>query len=170
MQAKISSFFKPHCDPLQSCDQIDGSKGEIFAKNDRPEILVTYKCRDPKPNEAISGAEVNQSNSNEMERANESSSNTSQQSRSCGQILNKKRSYSQFHLELGQSDFLLHTCSVCGLMYARGDEGDEKVHKTFHKDYYQGVQFKGWRSERVVFKCNNNGDRIVLVLDGTTSY
>ncbi|KAB2034994.1 hypothetical protein ES319_D04G121900v1 [Gossypium barbadense] len=31
-----------------------------------------------------------------------------------GRNLNKKRSYAQFHLELGQSDFLLHACSICG--------------------------------------------------------
>ncbi|KAM0883431.1 hypothetical protein ACQ4PT_031654 [Festuca glaucescens] len=31
-------------------------------------------------------------------------------------VLNKKRSYGQFHLELGQPDFLLHTCAVCGMM------------------------------------------------------
>lgn len=59
-----------------------------------------------------------------------------------GKHVNKKRSYAQYHLELGQSDFLLHTCSVCGLRYALGDEGDEKVHKTFHKIYYEGIQFK----------------------------
>lgn len=27
-------------------------------------------------------------------------------------------------------------------MYACGDEGDEKVHKEFHKDYTHGIQFK----------------------------
>ena len=59
-----------------------------------------------------------------------------------GKLVNKKRSYAQYHLELGQSDFLLHTCSVCGLRYARGDEGDEKVDKTFHKSYHEGIQFK----------------------------
>lgn len=57
-------------------------------------------------------------------------------------IKNKKRSYAQFHLELGQSDFLLHTCSTCGIKYAPGDKEDEKAHKTFHKDYTHGIQFK----------------------------
>ena len=57
-------------------------------------------------------------------------------------VLNKKRSYAQFHLELGQSDFLLHTCATCGFKYAAGDEGDETVHKTFHKNYTHGIQFK----------------------------
>ncbi|KAE9451264.1 hypothetical protein C3L33_16841, partial [Rhododendron williamsianum] len=50
----------------------------------------------------------------------------------------RQRSFAQLHLDLGQSDFLLHTCSVCGFMYACGDEGDEKV----HKDYTHGIQFK----------------------------
>ncbi|RVW42752.1 Protein chromosome transmission fidelity 7 [Vitis vinifera] len=56
--------------------------------------------------------------------------------------LNKKRNYAQFHLELGQSDFLLHSCSTCGLKYAPGDEGDEQVHKAFHKNFTHGIQFK----------------------------
>ncbi|KAF5948094.1 hypothetical protein HYC85_014051 [Camellia sinensis] len=55
---------------------------------------------------------------------------------------NKKRSYVQLHLDLGQSDFLLCTCSICGFKFACGDEGDEKVHKEFHKDCSHGIQFK----------------------------
>jgi hypothetical protein len=54
----------------------------------------------------------------------------------------KKRTYAQFHLELGQSDFVLHTCSVCGMMYARGNDDDEKVHKAYHRSYFEGVPFK----------------------------
>lgn len=61
---------------------------------------------------------------------------------STNRALNRKRSYAQYHLELGQSDFLLHTCSICGLKYSRGDEEDEKVHKAFHMNYYRGIQFK----------------------------
>ncbi|GAB4832832.1 hypothetical protein Ancab_006847 [Ancistrocladus abbreviatus] len=86
--------------------------------------------------------------------------------RSSGKVLNKKRSYAQFHLELGQSDFFLHTCSVCGIKYAKGDEGDEKVHNYFHKSYTHGIQFKGWRNERVVPvpEVVDKG-RVVLVLN-----
>ncbi|XP_042380009.1 protein CHROMOSOME TRANSMISSION FIDELITY 7-like isoform X2 [Zingiber officinale] len=62
--------------------------------------------------------------------------------RDSSRILKKKRSYAQYHLELGQSDFLLHSCSVCGMMYACGDESDEKLHRDFHKKYYEGIQFK----------------------------
>ncbi|KAF7113317.1 hypothetical protein RHSIM_RhsimUnG0138100 [Rhododendron simsii] len=81
-------------------------------------------------------------------------------------ILKKKRSYAQLHLDLGQSDFLLHTCSMCGFMYACGDEGDEKVHKEFHKDYTHGIQFKGWHHERVVNLPSTTAGRVILVLDG----
>ncbi|KAM0839616.1 hypothetical protein ACQ4PT_060212 [Festuca glaucescens] len=87
--------------------------------------------------------------------------------RSCGggatdaKVLNKKRSYGQFHLELGQPDFLLHTCAVCGMMYARGNDEDEKVHRAYHKSYFQGVPFKGWRDETVVAR-SEGGDRIIL--------
>lgn len=55
---------------------------------------------------------------------------------------NKKRSYAQVHLEFGQSDFLLRTCSECGIKYAPGDEGDEKAHTAFHRNYTQGLQFR----------------------------
>lgn len=59
-----------------------------------------------------------------------------------GRNLNKKRSYAQFHLELGQSDFLLHGCSTCGVKYSPGDEADERNHSIFHKNFTLGVQFK----------------------------
>ncbi|TVU15367.1 hypothetical protein EJB05_38885, partial [Eragrostis curvula] len=81
-----------------------------------------------------------------------------------GELRSKKRTYAQFHLELGQSDFLLHTCSVCGMMYARGNEDDEKVHKAYHKSYFEGVPFKGWRNETVIAK-SEGGDRVILVTD-----
>lgn len=68
-------------------------------------------------------------------------------------VLTKKRSYAQYHLELGQSDFLLHTCSTCGFKYATGDEEDEKVHNSFHKTYTHGIQFK-------VQSCNLFGYRL----------
>lgn len=67
-------------------------------------------------------------------------------------VLNKKRKYAQFYLELGQSDFLLYTCTVCGFKYARGDEGDEKFHKTFHKNYTHGIPFKVTQQQSMLFQ------------------
>ena len=57
-------------------------------------------------------------------------------------LRNKKRSYVQFHLELDQSNFVLHTCKICVIKYAKGDEADEKIHSTFHKNYSIGIPFK----------------------------
>lgn len=57
-------------------------------------------------------------------------------------VKNKKRSYAQFHLEFGQSDFLLHTCSTCGVEFSPGNVDDEKNHTQFHKCYMQGIQFR----------------------------
>ncbi|KAF2289646.1 hypothetical protein GH714_037680 [Hevea brasiliensis] len=86
------------------------------------------------------------------------------ESRRSGKVLNKKRSYAQFHLDLGQSDFNFRTCSACGVKYAPGEEEDEKNHKTFHRNYTHGFQYKGCRNERVVhMPCSELG-RIVLVL------
>ncbi|KAI4377430.1 hypothetical protein MLD38_015054 [Melastoma candidum] len=62
----------------------------------------------------------------------------------------RKRSYGQFHLEFGQSDFLMRTCSECGMKYSPGDQGDEKAHMEFHKNYTHGIRFKGWCNERIL--------------------
>ncbi|KAK4340391.1 hypothetical protein RND71_041853 [Anisodus tanguticus] len=78
-----------------------------------------------------------------------------------GKVLNKKRKYAQFYLELGQFDFLLHTCTVCGFKYAKGDEGDEK----FHKNYMHGIPFKCWWNERILQIPSLAIGRIILVLD-----
>ncbi|KAK6944110.1 N-acetyltransferase ESCO, zinc-finger, partial [Dillenia turbinata] len=83
--------------------------------------------------------------------------------------LGKKRSYAEQHLEFGQSDFLWRTCSTCGLKYSPGEDGDEKVHKSFHKNYTHGIQFKGWCNERVVYTDSTTGDRVILVLDDDSS-
>ncbi|XP_028547976.1 protein CHROMOSOME TRANSMISSION FIDELITY 7 isoform X2 [Dendrobium catenatum] len=83
--------------------------------------------------------------------------------------LSKKRRYEQYHLDFGQSDFILYSCSVCGLMYSRGVEEDERVHRKFHQDYDRGIQFKGWHNERVVSDPWTKGDRILLILDSDSS-
>lgn len=66
-------------------------------------------------------------------------------------VVNKKRSYAQYYLELGQSDFLLHQCAVCGMMYARGDPADEKAHKSYHKEYFEGIAFRVFALSLLLF-------------------
>ncbi|XP_058086426.1 protein CHROMOSOME TRANSMISSION FIDELITY 7 [Magnolia sinica] len=179
MQVKIDAFFKPSTpkdhDPVLFSDNIDD-----LTSSKAQEIRVTYTRRTPKPNpsEDDNGCEFGarlkeevqliglDSNLDDQEVGSINSMDSPVKSASLGKILNKKRSYAQYHLELGQSDFLLHTCSVCGLKYARGDEDDEGVHNEFHKNFSLGIQFKGWRNERVISSTLSNGDRIILVLNG----
>ncbi|KAH9315261.1 hypothetical protein KI387_023888, partial [Taxus chinensis] len=80
-----------------------------------------------------------------------------------------KRVLGQYFLELGQIDFFLSKCTVCGLMYSRGDDEDEKVHKSFHRRHLQGVQFKGWQNERIVNMFDGD-NHIILVLNSDPSH
>jgi N-acetyltransferase len=41
-----------------------------------------------------------------------------------------------------QANFACITCSVCGLIYAKGEANDEKVHASFHANCTQGVKFQ----------------------------
>ncbi|KAI4330421.1 hypothetical protein MLD38_028711 [Melastoma candidum] len=78
--------------------------------------------------------------------------------------VNRKRSYGQFHLEFGQSDFLIRTCSECGMKYSPGDKGDEKAHTEFHKNYTHGIRFKGWCNERILnVEGSDDFGRIIFV-------
>ncbi|CAH1419151.1 unnamed protein product [Lactuca virosa] len=67
----------------------------------------------------------------------------------------------------GQSDFLLHTCKTCGFKFSPGDKEDTRVHKEFHKRYTHGIQFKGWRNERVIdtHSLEHGRGRVILVLN-----
>ncbi|KAG6542192.1 hypothetical protein Mapa_016425 [Marchantia paleacea] len=84
--------------------------------------------------------------------------------------LKPKRVIGQYFLDLGQKDFSYSTCPVCGLFYARGLENDEVVHRVFHKNRTQGIQFKGWQNERVVSKLDDKGNRIIIVLPEDTHH
>ncbi|XP_031255980.1 protein CHROMOSOME TRANSMISSION FIDELITY 7 [Pistacia vera] len=178
MQPKINSFFKPSSsssslpepksqDPTPIPEEEDD---ELAIWEKKQHVFVnTYKRRAKKFDGApFEGgrSEVNESSNFDTLKQPESLDlSLKPQLTACGRTLNKKRSYAQFHLELGQSDFFLHICSTCGIQYAAGDEEDEKDHKTFHKNYTHGVQFKGWRNERVVHMPSVERGHIVLVLD-----
>ena len=41
-----------------------------------------------------------------------------------------------------QADFTFSTCSACGMLYAKGQDDDEKLHATFHSSCTQGVNFQ----------------------------
>ncbi|KAK2986611.1 hypothetical protein RJ640_004367 [Escallonia rubra] len=149
MQPKISLFFKPSTSTSKTPDPPRPSTNLFADENAKEsEILITYKRKSRNPDRVSEKVD----SSRVMGKA--------------GKVLNKKRNYAQFHLELGQSDFLLHTCTTCGFKYAAGEEEDEKVHKGFHKTHTHGIQFKGWKNERVIDLPALEGGRIILVLDG----
>ncbi|KAF3442741.1 hypothetical protein FNV43_RR16658 [Rhamnella rubrinervis] len=168
MQSKISAFFKSTPSATQSPDSppiIDGDDDELAIwERKEHQYFSTYSRRAPRPRSGENDKEA----SGELLK-NPISDNCFSKPKSTvsgGPVTkNKKRSYAQFHLELGQSDFLLHTCSTCGIKYAPGDEEDEKAHKTFHKNYTHGIQFKGWCNERVIHMPTNEAGRIVAAFD-----
>ncbi|XP_028067971.1 protein CHROMOSOME TRANSMISSION FIDELITY 7 isoform X2 [Camellia sinensis] len=138
MQSKIISFFKSSSssssssapkspDPPPIFDDLFGNEDP---NKKEPEIRITYQRRTPNPDSEVpKSSDLGDLLSKPVSTVPK-------------KILNRKRSYAQFHLELGQSDFLLRTCTTCGFKYAAGDEGDDKVHNTFHKNYTRGIQFK----------------------------
>ncbi|XP_059428137.1 protein CHROMOSOME TRANSMISSION FIDELITY 7-like isoform X1 [Corylus avellana] len=164
MQSKISSFFKPSISIAPKSPIFDGDgDGDdeltTWEKKQHP-IFNTYSRRAPNPdgsevvNLGLVGETLQKSIWNYSCLKPKSTINK-----------NKKRRYAQFHLDLGQSDFTLRTCSTCGVKYAPGEEEDEKAHKAFHKVYTHGIPFKGWCNERVIHMPYTEGGRIVLVLD-----
>ncbi|GFP86524.1 protein chromosome transmission fidelity 7 [Phtheirospermum japonicum] len=156
MQSKISTFFKPSPSP---CSLNLISAVSEFPTED-PEITVTYKRKRSKQLGEIESG----SNNNELEKNDYEDKLPKLEQSNCSKVLNKKRNYAQLHLEVGQSNFLWQTCTTCGFKYAPGVEGDEKVHKTFHKNYTHGIPFKGWRSERIIDTFEKG--RVILVQDG----
>ncbi|KAL0320113.1 UNVERIFIED_CONTAM: protein CHROMOSOME TRANSMISSION FIDELITY 7 [Sesamum radiatum] len=165
MQSKISAFFKPSPFPPQEPPDPSPFSCNLFSADSEkstqdPEITVTYKRKTCNPESEIDGGK----NGKAPKKRDCEGKSTKLEQAKCSKVLNKKRNYAQLHLEVGQSNFLLHTCSTCGFKYAPGDEVDEKVHKTFHKNYTHGLPFKGWRSERIVDAMERG--RIILVQDG----
>ncbi|KAL0056094.1 hypothetical protein WJX82_007662 [Trebouxia sp. C0006] len=81
-----------------------------------------------------------------------------------------KRSFTQLHLDVGQANFACITCSVCGLIYAKGEANDEKVHALFHANCTQGVNFQGWQHERVVKWDGREGRVLVVIPDDPAAH
>ncbi|XP_055961319.1 protein CHROMOSOME TRANSMISSION FIDELITY 7 isoform X2 [Mercurialis annua] len=174
MQSKINSFFKPSSsspppklNPDTSVPQIsdDGTDDLALWEKAQHQFLNIYHRRSPKLANGENRAESNKGDELTKPVSMDLNLNVKQRSKA----INNKRSYAQFYLDLGQSDFNLKACSVCGVKYAPGEEGDEKEHKVFHKNYTCGVQFKGFRNERVVRVPCDGGGRIVLVSDCDSS-
>ncbi|CAH2077371.1 unnamed protein product [Thlaspi arvense] len=157
MQAKINSFFKPSSSsssssPIAALVTSDTDDGLAVWEKNRNIIVNTYERRSA----IFDRSEVLKKCVEKTPRKGSSYGSKN---------LNKKRNYTQFHLELGQSDFLLRNCAECGAAYAPGDELDEKSHQSFHKNYMHGIPFKGWQNEKAFTSPLFNKNRIVMVLE-----
>ncbi|KAJ8431321.1 hypothetical protein Cgig2_013537 [Carnegiea gigantea] len=158
MQKKIESFFKPPQVPKPR-SYFDELSDDTSAKH-LPKIRIKYTRGALDSRQSASGL-IGEQELDEERGERKALEIVGRKEK----VLNKKRNYAQFHLELGQSDFLLHTCKICGIKYAKGDKADEKVHSTFHKNYTLGIPFKGWRHGREIDLPTLERDRIILVLN-----
>jgi len=70
--------------------------------------------------------------------------------------------FKQLHLDAGQSDFGHATCARCGMVYARGEDEDERLHAAFHAALLEPPAFRGWAAERVAWRCAAAPPRRVL--------
>ncbi|CAL6283645.1 unnamed protein product [Bathycoccus prasinos] len=49
----------------------------------------------------------------------------------------KTTKHKQMYLDLGQKSFAHATCSMCGLMYAKGEPSDEELHRKYHAKFLE---------------------------------
>ncbi|KAK7390424.1 hypothetical protein VNO78_25729 [Psophocarpus tetragonolobus] len=147
MQSKITNFFNSASDSASASGTNGDDKDNLFIwENQQHHIINTYARRREKANVVVHS-----------------------HPKPVTVVKNKKRSYAQFHLDFGQSDFLLRACSTCGIKFTPGDPHDEKSHNEFHKSYTQGIPFKGWTKENVIPLPSAQSGRVVLVSENRSS-
>ncbi|PON43330.1 Acyl-CoA N-acyltransferase [Parasponia andersonii] len=170
MQSKISAFFRnSYSSSIESSNpppvSEEDAELDIWEKKEH-QFFNTYTRRPPNP---YSSENDKPKDSQLLNISDDYSLKPEMSVLGKPVVKNKKRSYAQYHLDLGQSDFNLRSCSTCGFYYSPGEEEDEKAHKCFHKDYTLGIQFKGWSNERVIHMPTTEGGRIVMVLDSDSN-
>ncbi|EXB38190.1 hypothetical protein L484_004095 [Morus notabilis] len=131
MQSKISTFFKSSSSfaaiEWPEPSPITGEEDELDVwEKKQHQFSNTYSRRSRNP----SSVEKDETENSQLAKKTVLDDHFSKpESSTLGRLVvkNKKRSDAQFHLELGQSDFLLHTCTKCGVKYTPGAKEDEKV-------------------------------------------
>ena len=68
----------------------------------------------------------------------------------------------QMFLDFGQKNFSSRTCKECGMVWCPGLPEEEAMHAKQHKRFTLGVEFRGWKGERVT-RSFPDGSRIVCV-------
>ncbi|XP_020233862.2 protein CHROMOSOME TRANSMISSION FIDELITY 7 [Cajanus cajan] len=136
MQSKISAFFK-------STSASTTLRNDDDWENQQHHIINTYTRTRPNPNAVTSPSKTERTST----------------------LVKNKRSYAQFHLDFGQSDFLLRACPTCGIKFTPGDPHDDKSHNEFHKSFTHGILFRGWSKETLIPLPSVESGRIILVAE-----
>eukprot|EP00879_Flechtneria_rotunda_P029676 GHRR01032113.1.p1 GENE.GHRR01032113.1~~GHRR01032113.1.p1 ORF type:complete len:106 (+),score=33.94 GHRR01032113.1:318-635(+) len=79
------------------------------------------------------------------------------------------RKAGQMFLDLGQRGFGASRCPVCGMLYAKGHDEDEKLHRSFHLPAVQGLKFQGWVQQRVLLSEPFQGKLLMVVMTDPVS-
>jgi hypothetical protein len=83
-------------------------------------------------------------------------------------IHHEDRRHRQLFLDFGQKSFAKHIiCFRCGMLLVHGVDEDVQAHERICKDYKDGLFFRGWAKERVIWRSNTcpngNVERIIEV-------
>jgi len=92
--------------------------------------------------------------------ANGESSNLKKKTSKGRKSIENKNTLEQVYMDVGQQGLGSTKCSVCGMLYYTGQAADEKMHKSFHNKFTEGVNFPGWKRETLVrrFTCDEQHD------------
>ncbi|KAJ3123362.1 hypothetical protein HK098_002004 [Nowakowskiella sp. JEL0407] len=77
------------------------------------------------------------------------------------QKLNSSRNLQQLTLELGQKSGL-RKCRECGMEYSSKDE-DYLPHFRYHASIIDGIVYKGYKNEKVVYENASSNAKIILI-------
>ena len=74
----------------------------------------------------------------------------------------KAKHLTQMYLDVGQRDFHSKRCPTCGMVYTPGDQGDERLHASFHSNATRGLRYTVAPTDRAVAVDGTRGT-VVLV-------
>ena len=75
----------------------------------------------------------------------------------------------QTYLDFGQKSLAAGPCPTCGMVYQAGQPEDDAMHAVFHRKFESGIQFRGWKEERVAQQQLSGGGRVVLIERGDSA-
>lgn len=87
---------------------------------------------------------------NTVNKSQSSSSSASKRTRPSPSRKKLFSSNEQYFLDFGQKDFEAHKCAVCGMMYNRGELGEERTHDNYHDKFVNSIKVHDWKYAQLV--------------------